>query len=121
MLVDPSFAVATDGYESILDRRRAHLHYMGGAVTLWFTWLLAIAVGATIGARVPDGLQLEMIIPLFLVGEVVHRVRDRATTCAAVVATLAAIAAAPMPMHLGPIIAIAVGVAAGLHAERLAS
>jgi predicted branched-subunit amino acid permease len=76
LLVDPSFAIATDGYESIPDRRRAHLHYMGAAVTLWFVWLLAIAVGATIGARVPEGLHLEMIIPLFLVGEVVHRVRD---------------------------------------------
>jgi predicted branched-subunit amino acid permease len=94
---------------------------MGAAVTLWFVWLLAIAVGATIGARVPEGLHLEMIIPLFLVGEVVHRVRDRATTSAAALATLAAIAAAPTPMDLGPIIAIAVGVAAGLRAERRAS
>jgi predicted branched-subunit amino acid permease len=120
LLVDPSFAVGSAGYESIVDRRRAHLHYMGGALTLWFAWLLAIAVGATIGARVPDGLRLEMVIPLFLVGEVVHRVSDRATTSAAAAAALVAVVGAPVPLHLGPVLAIVAGVAVGLHLEQVA-
>jgi hypothetical protein len=62
-----------------------------------------------------------MVIPLFLTGEVVHRVRDRAAVHAAVTAALVAVAATSTPLHLGPIVAIAAGIAVGLHAERRTS
>ena len=55
VLVDPSVAVGVDGYERAADRRRGHLHYLGGAGVLWVAWVTAIAVGATAGARLPDG------------------------------------------------------------------
>src|SRR5947209_2917857 len=79
---------------------------------------VAVAVGATLGAGVPAGLQLQMVIPLFLVGEVVHRLRDRATLLAAAVAVIVAVTATTAPLHLGSIAAIGAGVVAGLYAER---
>ena len=118
LLIDPSLAVGTDGYDTIGDRRSAHLHYIGAGVTLWLTWLVAIAVGATVGARLPLGLQLEMIIPLFLVGDVVHRLHDQSTARAAAIAAVTALLAAPTPLHLGPMVAIGAGVVVALHAER---
>jgi predicted branched-subunit amino acid permease len=118
LLVDPSFAVGAAGYDTIADRRRAHRHYLGGGITLWVAWLLAIAIGATAGTGLPRSLQLEMVIPLFLVGEVVTKVRDRATAAAAATAALVVVVAAPVPMHLAPVLAIVVGVAAGLRVDR---
>jgi predicted branched-subunit amino acid permease len=121
LLVDPSFAVGAGGYDTIADRRRAHLHYLGGGITLWVAWLLAITIGATAGTGLPAWLRLEMVIPLFLIGEVVNKMRDRPTAAAAGAAALVAVVAAPIPMHLAPVVAIGVGVAAGLHVERVRS
>ena len=117
LLVDPSVAVGVEGYERHADRRRAHLHYLGGGILLWVAWLSAIAVGATAGARLPAGLRLEFVIPLFLAGEVSGRLSTRAARWAAGTAVLAAVIALRAPLHLGPMIAIAAGIAAGLLAE----
>ncbi len=48
LIVDPSVAVGLSGYRR-LSRRRAHAHYLGGAVLLRVCWLAAIGVGATAG------------------------------------------------------------------------
>ena len=50
---------------------------------LWIAWVTAIAVGATAGARLPGALHLELVIPLFLAGEVIVRLTTRAATYAA--------------------------------------
>ena len=46
LLIDPSFAVGTEGYRRFAERGRAHAYYLGGAAVLWFGWLAAIVVGA---------------------------------------------------------------------------
>ena len=76
LLVDPTLAVGVDGYERSTDPDQGHRHYLGGAVALWVAWLAAVAVGATVGARLPEALHLELVVPLFLAGEVATRVHD---------------------------------------------
>ena len=117
-IVEPTLAVGVAGYETITDERQAHRHYVGAALALWVAWLAAVTVGATVGSGLPAGLHLEFVVPLFLAGEVVHRVRDAATLHAALVAGLVATAALSMPLRLGPVVAITAGVAAGLLSER---
>jgi predicted branched-subunit amino acid permease len=114
LLIDPSFAVGLDGYGRPIDRRRAHAHYLGGAVVLWVSWLAAIGIGATVGAGLPTWLHLEFVIPLYLVGEGVPKLADpalRRTIFAAVAVSILALAA---PLHLGIALAIAGGITAGL-------
>ena len=86
-----------------------HRHYLGGAAVLWVAWLAAVAVGATVGARLPEALHLELVVPLFLAGEVATRVTTRASVHAALVAVVAAAVLYPVPLHLGPVLAIAAG------------
>ena len=114
LLVDPSFAVGTDRYQRPGDRAGAHGHYLAGAVALWITWLVAIAVGASVGARVPAGLHLEFVIPLFLVGEVVVRLNGPAMRRASLTAVAVAVLAFSAPLHLGLVGAIVAGIVAGL-------
>lgn len=128
LLIDPTLAVGVDGYEaagtSATASRRAHRHYLGGAALLWVAWLAAIAAGATLGPRLPAALHLELVIPLFLAGEVASRLTSRAATQAATVAGVVAalaVIAVPVPLHLGPVVAIAAGVGAGLRAEQVAA
>ncbi|HEX6196099.1 MAG TPA: AzlC family ABC transporter permease [Gemmatimonadaceae bacterium] len=114
LLVDPSLVVGMDGYQRYADRDAGHRHYLGGAVVLWAVWLTAIGAGVTLGAQLPPALRLELIIPLYLAGEVVHKLGDRATRRAAVTATVIAVAAFAAPLHLGVLLAIIAGLVAAL-------
>jgi predicted branched-subunit amino acid permease len=114
LLVDPSFVVGMNRYGEPGDRRRAHAHYLGASMLLWVTWLVTIAVGAVAGAGLPAWLHLEFLVPLYLVGQVVPRLRQSAPRRAAVIACAAAAMAASAPMQLGIPIGILAGLAAGL-------
>jgi len=118
VLVDASVAVGVDGYGRATDRRRGHLQYLGGAGVLVVAWLTAIAVGATAGARLPGALHLELVIPLFLAGEVVTRLTTRAAAHAAATAACVGALSVAVPLHLGPMLAVGAGIAAGLRADR---
>jgi predicted branched-subunit amino acid permease len=113
LMVDPSVAVGLDGYRR-LSRRRAHAHYLGGAVLLWVCWLAAIGVGATVGAGLPAWLHLEFVMPLYLVGQTVPKLADPAQRRAIFAAAATALLALSAPLQLGVALAIAVGVTAGL-------
>ena len=63
LLVDPSVAVGVDGYRHATDRRRGHLHYIGGAALLWVVWLVAIGIGATAGTHLPACLAARLRHP----------------------------------------------------------
>jgi predicted branched-subunit amino acid permease len=115
LLVDPSFAVGIDRYATEPDRRRGHLHYLGGAVVLWVGWMIALAIGAFAGTRVPETMHLELLVPLYLVGIVVPHVRARASRRAVLVSAAGAVAAITAPLHLG----IAIGILGGLAAAAL--
>lgn len=114
LLVDPTFAVGVDRYERPGDRAAAHAHYLGAAAALWVTWLLAIALGASVGAQLPAGLHVEFVIPLFLVGEVAARLTSPAMRRAGLTAAAVAVVAHAAPLNLGVVAAIAAGIAAGL-------
>jgi branched chain amino acid efflux pump len=117
LLIDPSLAVGLDGYARLVDRCRAHAHYLGGAVLLWASWLAAIGVGATVGAGLPTWLHLEFVIPLFLVGEAVPKLANPALRRAIFAAATVALLALAAPLHLGTALAIAAGITAGLTAR----
>lgn len=114
LLVDPSFVVGIEKYARDGGRSSSHAYYLGGAVALWVTWLAAITLGALAGARLPAGLGLEFLIPLFLVGQVVPKLASTATRRAVVAAVAVALLAQSAPMRLGIALAIVAGIAAGL-------
>jgi len=113
-LVEPSLAVGVDGYERHADRADGHLHYLGGAVVLWIVWVAAVGVGLLAGTHLPPNLRLELVIPLFLTGEIVTRLTSTATRRAAGTAGVVAIVASSAPLHLGPVLAITIGIAVAL-------
>ncbi|ONH27105.1 AzlC family ABC transporter permease [Pseudofrankia asymbiotica] len=119
LIVEPSLAVGLDRYRrsSQDDRQPAHLYYLGGGLVLWAGWLATIALGQVVGTRVPAGLHLEFVVPLFLVGDLVPRLSARAAGWAAVAAAAVALAARPAPAQTGIMLAILVGVTVGLRAS----
>jgi predicted branched-subunit amino acid permease len=117
LLIDPSLAVGVSGYDRAATPRHGHLHYMGGAVALLVVWVTAITVGATLGTALPEALQLELVVPLFLVGDLVPRITDRATRWAAGAAAALGVIGTWAPLHLGALLAIGGGLVVALVAE----
>jgi predicted branched-subunit amino acid permease len=117
-LVDPTFAVGVDAYERAASSHHGHLRYLGGAATLWVAWIGAISAGAFLGRGLPAGLGLAWVIPLYLVAQLVPRLSNRATVVAVTAAAAAAVVGHWAPLHLGPMVAIVAGIAAGLLTEE---
>jgi predicted branched-subunit amino acid permease len=113
LLIDPSFAVGSQSYDGSRPARLAHRHYLGGALVLWAGWLTVTGLGVTVGAVLPSALRLESIGPLYIVALVVLSVRTKATWVAVGVATVTAVGASLLPLHLGPAVGMVAGLLAG--------
>jgi branched chain amino acid efflux pump len=118
LLVDPSFAVGADGYAradaagaDAGAMAEAHDHYMGAAVTLCATWLLATGIGVLTADALPARLELAFVVPLFLLGETQRRAKGRVAFRAVVVTVAVATLGRAMPLHLGVLAAIVAGLA----------
>lgn len=114
LLVDPSYAVGTEAYRRGADGHadeRAHAHYLGAGITLWATWQLAIGIGILTGDALPDTSLLTLVVPYYLLAEVVRVSRSRPAAAAAIVGAVVAVGASPLPMHSGAVLAIVAGVA----------
>jgi predicted branched-subunit amino acid permease len=116
-LVDPSLAVGLDGYREHGATAPAHRHYLGGVTALFLAWVAAITAGAVLGAALPPALHLELVVPLYLLGEVVPRLPDRAVRAGVVAAAGLGVVSAHIPLHLGVLAAIAAGVTVSLAIE----
>jgi len=113
LLIDPSFAVGSQSYDGSRSARLAHRHYLGGALVLWAGWLTVTGLGVTVGAVLPSALHLESIGPLYIVALVVLSVRTKETWVAVSVATVTAVGASLLPLHLGPAVGMMAGLLAG--------
>lgn len=118
LLVDPSFAVGSDGYANKARSPSPHVYYFGAAITLWVAWQAAIVFGIMAGGSVPEGLELEFAVPLYLVANVLKTAKTRSARVAAVVAAVSALVATALPFRLGIITAIVAGMGAGLAGDR---
>jgi predicted branched-subunit amino acid permease len=114
LLVDPSLAVGVDGYLATSDCRRGHARYFAAAVTLWVAWIAVITTGLLVGDHLPDAPWLALAPAIFLAGEAASRVVDRPTAMAVAATAATALVTHGLPLHLGPVLAIAVGLAVGV-------
>jgi predicted branched-subunit amino acid permease len=118
LVVDPSFAVASQSYDGSRSRRAGHLHYLGGAAVLWVGCLAVTAVGVTAGAVLPLWLRLGAVGQLYLVSIVVGHARTPGTLPPVLVAGTVAALAVTLPLHLGLVVGIAAGLLVGVRRRR---
>ncbi len=84
-------------------------------------WWRFVAAYLLIDPSFAVGLDLEFVIPLFLVGEAVPKLANPALRRAIFAAAAVALLALSAPLHLGTALAIAAGITAGLTARPDAS
>lgn len=120
VMVDAMFALFVGRYGP--DHRAPHKHwfFLGGSVLLWVGWQLASWVGIFGGALIPREWGLEFAATLALIALLMPLLHDRTVVIGALTAGGVALAASGLPLNLGLLAAIAVGVAVGLASARLA-
>ena len=84
-MTDQAATLSVIEYQTDHDPVRRRWFYLGAALVLFVFWQAGTAVGVLAGAQVPDGLQLEFIIPLMFTALAVPALTHRPAIVAAVV------------------------------------
>lgn len=118
LLTDEAYAVTITHYEQT-DSPSDHKHwfYFGSGLALWSTWQASTAVGIFFGAQVPDSWGLDFTLALTFIALVVPRLKDRASTGAALAASSVAIIGSILPYKLGLMAAALIGIVVGMIIE----
>lgn len=123
LMADPVYTFAAARFPGLPSQRSQRVYWATVGLTGWTAWSLMTAAGILLGARLPEGLDLQLAVPLVFLALLVPAVTDRPTLAAAVVGGLATVAAEGLPLHLGLLVGALCGVAAGVlldgHAEDL--
>lgn len=120
LLTDQAYAFSINRYTARSEAPPVrYAYYMGVGMTLWAVWQISTAVGALLGAFVPESLSLDFAIPLVFIALLVPALRDRSDVLAAAVAAVLAVVAVGLPYNLSLVTAAVAGVVAGVwHARR---
>jgi predicted branched-subunit amino acid permease len=117
LMTDQNFALAARRYAEPGDRSHVHWYFLGGAMTLYVTWQLAVVIGVVAGAQVPASWSLDFAVVLSFIALLVPAVRTRADLAAAIVAAAVALWVAGLPYRLALVVASIAGIATGLAIE----
>jgi 4-azaleucine resistance transporter AzlC len=118
LLTDEAYAVTITHYEQTeVPVEHKHWFYFGAGLALWSTWQLSTAVGIFFGARVPESWGLDFTLALTFIALVVPRLKDRASTGAAIAASIVAIVGFALPYKLGLMAAALIGIIVGMMIE----
>jgi predicted branched-subunit amino acid permease len=85
LMTDQAATLSVIEWETERDPVRRRWFYLGAAMILFLFWQAGTAIGVLAGAQVPDGLQLEFIIPVMFTALAVPALTHRPAVVAAVV------------------------------------
>src|SRR5882672_3723462 len=99
--------------------RHKHWYFLGGSLVMWCAWQLSSGIGIFAGAMIPGEWSLEFASTLALIALLIPLLFDHAVAWGALAAGGVALIAARLPLNLGLLAAISVGVSVGLAVARL--
>jgi len=110
-------------YALTVRRRQRHPHesqmqrlgfYFGIALSTWTVWCTGTFLGATLGERIGQEVDLAFIVPVTFIAVCAPMIRGGANIVAALVAAMVALAADGLPYGLGLLAGAGAGIAAGV-------
>lgn len=97
---------------------RPHWYYFGSGFTLWVSWIIATAIGASMGVGIPEEFPVELVLPVVFIALLFPVIEDRPTAATALVAGVTAIVAAPLDYNLGLLVGVSSGLVVGVALNR---
>jgi predicted branched-subunit amino acid permease len=120
LMTDGVFAACVDGMAHNKDDPQWRLgYYLGPSFLTWIIWQACALVGILAAGAIPRSWSIEFMGTIALLVLLVPMVRQVPMLCAAAVGGLAACLLQWVPLRLGLVVAIALGIAAGFIAEHL--
>jgi 4-azaleucine resistance transporter AzlC len=120
LLTDEAFAVASTRYQRG-ERRYTHWYMLGTGLTLWATWQISTIAGIRLGAAIPLSWPLDFALPLTFLALLAPALVDRPSWLSAICAGVLALLLSGLPYRLGLLLAVVMGIGAGMLAERRSS
>lgn len=117
LLTDEAYATAITRYRTGAASVHAHWFFFGTGLALWVTWQAATAIGVFVGAAVPKSWSLDFALPLTFLAILMPALRGRPAVAAAALAGVVAVIGFRWPYGTGLLIAMLVGILAGIGAE----
>jgi predicted branched-subunit amino acid permease len=118
-LIDPTFLVSISRFErGDLDQSARLAYYAGAATTLMVAWTGIQALAIAAGGVLPEAVGLHLAAPLAFAGLLAKSVSGRPALAAAGSAGLVAVAGTGLPFQAGGLLALLVGIAAGVWFAR---
>lgn len=120
LLTDEAYAVVIRRFEEKPQTtlRQRCWYFLGVGLALWCTWHLSTATGIFLGAQIPAAWGLDFSVPLTFIALVVPALKDRSGGVVAACAGVAAVLLAGLPLKLGLLTAMLVGIAVGYILEQ---
>ena len=113
LLTDQAFAAAIRRFDATHDPRSGAMHFLGGGMALWTCWQVTNVAGFLAGNLIPVSWSLDFAVPLCFVALIAPLLRTAPMIVAALVAGVAVLALAQLPMKLNLIAAGVAGILAG--------
>jgi predicted branched-subunit amino acid permease len=117
VLTDQAFAAAIRRFNATHDPREGARYFAGCGAALWITWQTTNLAGYFAGNLIPVSWSLDFAVPLCFIALVAPLMRGLPNVTAAVVAGVAVLAFAGLPMKLNLVAAGVLGIVAGTLAE----
>lgn len=119
LLTDGVFATCLDKMLQVDDPRWRLGYYLAPSLWSWLLWQCFTLIGIYTAAIVPKSWSLEFMATIALIVLLVPMARIRPMLIAALVGGVSATLLRNMPLRLGVVVAIVLGIAAGFAAEHL--
>lgn len=87
-------------------------YYIGSAITMVFPWVVSVALGISLGARIPVEWNLEFAVPVLFTGLLMLGMKNAGAALAAVVAFAVTVGLSTLPSRTGLLIGAVAGVVA---------
>ena len=121
-MTDESFAVTITRYRDSArgDAAFKHWYFLGANLAMFVPWQISTTLGYSVGSALSDplALGLDFALPVVFIAILVPQLKARADLFSAIAAGVAAIVAFGLPSKLGLLVAMAVGILAGIGIEE---
>lgn len=117
LLVDPVYTMSVVRFPELPDGRARRRYYLAFGLVVFVGWTTMTAGGILVGGALPDGLGLDLAVPLTFTALLVPAIEDRPTLVAALVGGVVALVANGLPLHLGLLVGALAGILAGVVAD----
>ena len=117
LMTDQGFAVSVSRWDREPGFAHRLAYYLAASLALWTSWQSGVVAGTFLGARLPEGLELDFAVPLVFIALLVPTLKDRGTVAAALSAGAVVLLGRTLPWNLGLMAACLAGIAIGRLAE----